>query len=229
MRPDPVVLVVEDELPMQQFLRTLLAGCGLRVVVEGTAEGAVRSAAMHAPEVVLLDLGLPDQDGLDVVRRLRAWSQTPVIVLSARGGDRDKVEALDAGADDYLTKPFSAQELMARVRVALRHRSSRVGEEPAVFESGGVAVDLARRVVTRAGQPVPLTPTEYRVLELLVRHAGRVLTHAHILREVWGPRSLDRAHYVRVHVHALRTKLEDDPTQPSLILTESGVGYRLRE
>ena len=229
MRPDPLVLVVEDEPPMQQFLQMLLTSHGMRVVTAGTAEESVRFAATQAPEVVLLDLGLPDLDGLEVVRRLRSWTQVPVIVLSARGRDRDKVEALDAGADDYLTKPFSAEELLARVRVALRHRSMRATDEPAIYESGDVVVDLARRLVTRAGVPVALTPTEYRVLELLVRHAGRVLTHVHILREVWGPRSLERSHYVRVHIPALRTKLEEDPTQPQLIRTESGVGYRLRD
>ncbi len=227
--PPPLVLVIEDDPPVQHFLRTLLQGHDLGCHVEDSAEAGILAAANHAPDIILLDLGLPDADGLDVVRRLRAWTQTPIIVLSARGRDADKVEALDLGADDYLTKPFSAPELMARIRVALRHRAHLADEEGPIYTVDGLRVDLARREVLRDGEAVALTPTEYRILETLVRHAGRVLTHAQILRAVWGPHTVTRTHYVRVHVHQLRQKIERDPTQPSLLLTESGVGYRLRD
>jgi two-component system KDP operon response regulator KdpE len=223
----PVILVVEDEPPMQAFLRSLVQGHDMKVMVAAGAMEAVSQAAMHAPDVILLDLGLPDGDGLEVVRQVRAWSQTPILVISARGRDRDKVDALDAGADDYLTKPFSAQELMARIRVALRHRSQRQDDAGPVYEVEGLQVDLARREVRRDGQAVALTPTEYKILEFLVQHAGRVVTHAQVLRAVWGPRLAGRSHYVRVHVHALRSKIERDPTQPRVLLTEAGVGYRL--
>lgn len=229
MSQAPTILIIEDEPPMQYFLRSLVEGHGMKTTLAAGAAEGVTQAAMRAPDVVLLDLGLPDADGLDVVRRLRLWSNTPIIVISARGRDRDKVDALDAGADDYLTKPFSAEELLARVRVALRHRTLRAEEIRPVYEVKGLRVDLARRVVTREGEEVSLTPTEYRILELLVQHAGRVLTHTQILRTVWGPNLLTKAHYVRVHVHQLRAKIERDPNQPGLLLTEPGVGYRLLE
>lgn len=225
----PTILVIEDELPMQHFLRSLIEGHGMRVVLSGTASDGVVQAATRSPDVVLLDLGLPDADGMEVVGRLRAWSTVPIIVLTARGRDRDKVDALDGGADDYLTKPFSAEELLARVRVALRHRVQRAPDEGSVYEAGGVRVDLARRRVSRGGAEIELTPTEYKILELLVRHAGRVVTHTQILREVWGPHTLTRTHYVRVHVHQLRAKLEENPAEPVIVRTEPGVGYRLRE
>ncbi|MCB9541379.1 MAG: response regulator [bacterium] len=227
MSSAPTILVVEDEPPMQSFLQSLVRSHALKALLAASVEEAVALAAMHTPDVVLLDLGLPDGDGLDVVRRLRAWSTTPILVISARGRERDKVDALDAGADDYLTKPFSAQELMARIRVALRHRAQRGGDEGPVFAVDGLSVDLARRLVRRDGAEVALTPTEYKILEHLVLHAGRVVTHAQILRAVWGPHATTRAHYVRVHVHALRGKIERDPTQPRILVTESGIGYRL--
>ncbi len=229
MTHTPTILIIEDEPPMQYFLRSLVEGHGMKVLVASTAKEGVMETATRAPDVVLLDLGLPDGDGLDVVRQLRTWSSTPILVLSARGRDRDKVEALDAGADDYLTKPFSAQELLARVRVALRHRALRADTESPIYQVDGLCVDLAKRRVTRNDEEITLTPTEYKILEVLVQHAGRVLTHTQILRTVWGPHLLTKAHYVRVHVHQLRSKIEQDPDQPRLIQTEPGVGYRLRE
>ena len=229
MNNTPTVLIIEDEPPMQVFLRSLVEGHGMKTVTTVTAAEGVTQAATRCPDVVLLDLGLPDADGLDVVKRLRAWSSVPIIVISARGRDRDKVEALDAGADDYLTKPFFAEELLARLRVALRHRTARAAEEGPVYQAKGLRVDLARRTVSRDGVEITLTPTEYKILEILVQHAGRVLTHTQILRAVWGPGSLTRTHYVRVHVHQLRLKIEADPTQPTLLRTEAGVGYRLSE
>jgi two-component system KDP operon response regulator KdpE len=229
MTPPSTVLIIEDEPPMQYFLRSLIEGHHMRAVLASTAQEGITQAAMHPPDVVLLDLGLPDADGLSVIERLRAWSAAPVIVLSARGRDRDKVEALDAGADDYLTKPFSAEELLARVRVALRHRLLQGAPAGPVYEAQGLRIDLARRAVSRDGRAIPLTPTEYKIVEVLVQHAGRVLTHSQILRAVWGPHQLNKAHYVRVHMHQLRAKIEREPDGPTLILTEAGVGYRLVE
>ena len=223
-----LVVVVEDEAPIAAFLETLLSAQGLDVVVSGSIADALVQLTTRSPSVVLLDLGLPDGDGLELVRRLRAWSTVPVIVLSARGREADKVEALDAGADDYLTKPFGAAELLARLRVALRRRA-RAADQPAVVSLGRVEVDLALREVRVEGQPVALTPIEYRLLEVFVQHPGRVLPHTHLLKEVWGPAYVRHTHYVRVHMHALRKKIEADPNQPTLLLTETGVGYRLRE
>jgi two-component system KDP operon response regulator KdpE len=226
----PLVLVVEDEIPMQRFLRASLGAHGYRVLEAGTAAEGALLACSHNPELVLLDLGLPDADGIDVTRRLREWSRTPIIVLSARGREEDKVAALDAGADDYLTKPFGVNELLARMRVALRHaRQEAGGSAPPVFEVGALRVDLVRREVTRDGQEVRLTPIEYRLLVLLVRHAGKVLTHRQILREVWGAGAADQTHYVRVYMAELRKKIEENPTRPRLLMTEPGVGYRLRD
>jgi two-component system KDP operon response regulator KdpE len=176
-----------------------------------------------------MDLGLPDCDGIDLTRRMREWSRTPIIVISARGKEADKVSALDAGADDYLTKPFGVEELLARIRVALRHASGVVNGEQSALEFGDVRIDLARREVTVAGRDVHLTPTEYKLLSLLARNAGRVLTHRHIIREVWGPSYAGQTHHVRVHMAELRKKIEADPARPRLILTEPGVGYRLRD
>jgi two-component system KDP operon response regulator KdpE len=190
----------------------------------------LRLATSHNPEVVLLDLGLPDRDGLDVTRELRGWSRVPIIVLSARGREEDKVDALDAGADDYLTKPFGVMELLARLRVALRHaRQIGEGAETPVIELDALRIDLARREVRIDGALVHLTPTEYRILALLAQHAGRVLTHRQILKEVWGPTYLEQHHYVRVHMAQLRRKIERDPARPKWIVTEPGVGYRLRD
>jgi two-component system KDP operon response regulator KdpE len=225
----PLVLLVEDEPQMRRFLRAALTSHDYRLVEAGTGKEGIAQASARNPDVILLDLGLPDRDGLEVARDLREWSTTPIIVLSARGREQDKVAALDLGADDYLTKPFGVDELLARIRVALRHASRPAGAptDP-VFELGDVRVDLARREVTRAGTPVHLTPTEYKLLALLIRHAGKVLTHRQLLKEVWGVNYVDQSHYVRVYMAQLRQKLEGDAARPRLILTEPGVGYRLR-
>ncbi|HET8539639.1 MAG TPA: response regulator [Anaeromyxobacter sp.] len=225
--PGPLVLVVEDEVQVRRFLRAALASHGYRVVEAGTVREAEQLATSHNPEVFLLDLGLPDGDGIDLTRRLREWTAAPVIVLSARGREEDKVNALDAGADDYLTKPFGVNELLARLRVALRHARA-APDAPAAIEAGPLRIDLARREVTVDGREVRLTPTEYRLLALLARHAGKVLTHRQILKEVWGPNATE-AHWVRVHMAELRKKIEADPARPRIVVTEPGVGYRLRD
>ena len=225
----PLVLVVEDEPPIRRFLRAGLEAQGYRWVEAATAAEALAQAATRAPELVLLDLGLPDGDGIDVVRRLREWTSVPVIVLSARGQEDDKIRALDAGADDYVTKPFAMGELLARMRVALRHRAQADAGDERVVEAGELRIDLARRQVTIAGAEVRLTPIEYRLLVALARHPGRVLTHEHLLRDVWGPGYTSQHHYLRVYMAQLRHKLEHDPSRPRLLLTEPGVGYRLRE
>ncbi|MCB9733862.1 MAG: response regulator [Deltaproteobacteria bacterium] len=226
----PTVLVVEDEAPMRRLLRASLAAHGYQVLEAETGGAAVIAASTQNPAVVLLDLGLPDVDGVDLTRELRGWSRVPILVLSARGREQDKVDALDAGADDYVTKPFGMNELLARVRVLLRHAAERSGgdAEP-IYRSGELVVDLARREVTRAGVLVHLTPTEHRLLALLVRHAGRVVTHRQILEDVWGPAYRRRTHYVRVHMAELRKKIETEPARPRFISTELGVGYRMRE
>ena len=223
----PLVLVVEDELPVRRFLRAVLDSHGYRLVEAGSVREAEQLAPSHNPDLFLLDLGLPDGDGIDLTRRLREWTRAPVIVLSARGREEDKVNALDAGADDYLTKPFGVNELLARLRVALRHAGAGAAPAP-VFEAGPLRVDLARREVTVDGREVRLTPIEFKLLALLARHAGKVLTHRHILREVWGP-SATEVHYVRVHMAELRKKIEAEPARPRLLVTEPGVGYRLRD
>jgi two-component system KDP operon response regulator KdpE len=227
--PAPLVLVIEDEPQMLRFLRPALEGHGYRMIEATTGRDGLTQAATRAPDVVLLDLGLPDQDGLTVTARLREWSQTPIVVISARGREEDKVAALDAGADDYVTKPFGVPELLARLRVALRHAARAEGSDSPRVTIGDVEVDLEKRRVTRAGEPVRLTPIEYRLLAELVRHPGKVLTHAHLLRQVWGPASAQQSHYLRVYMAQLRRKLEEDPARPRILLTELGVGYRLRE
>jgi two-component system KDP operon response regulator KdpE len=222
------VLVVEDEPQVMRFLRAALPGHGYAIVEATTGSEALVQATTRGPDLVLLDLGLPDIDGIEVTRRLREWSTVPIIVLSARGEERSKIEALDAGADDYLTKPFGAGELLARMRVALRN-AARLGEEPdPVFEAGELRVDLGARRVYANGAEVRLTRTEYRLLATLVKHAGKVLTHRQLLREVWGPGSVDQSHYLRVYMGQLRHKLEKNPARPQRLLTETGVGYRLR-
>ena len=226
--PAPLVLVVDDHVAIRRFLRAGLESEGYRLCEAGTGADAVAQAATRSPDLVLLDLGLPDLDGFEVVRRLREWSQVPVIVLSARGQESDKVKALDAGADDYVTKPFAMGELLARMRVALRHRAQVAGGGDAVLEAGDVRVDLARREVKRGGVDVKLTPIEFRLLATLSRHPGRVLTHEQLLREVWGPGYTSQHHYLRVYMGQLRHNLEADPARPKLLLTEPGVGYRLR-
>ena len=227
--PGPLVLIVEDEPQMRRFLRASLASHGFGVVEAGSSREAVALATSHNPEIVLLDLGLPDEDGVALTRRLREWSRVPIIVISARGREADKVEVLDAGADDYLTKPFGVGELLARIRVALRHAQHAAGPPEPVVELGPLRVDFARREVTLSGQAVHLTPIEYRLLALLAQNAGRVLTHRQMLEKIWGPGHVEQAHYLRVYMAQLRRKIEADPAQPKLLLTEPSVGYRLRD
>ena len=214
---------------MRRFLRAALESHDYRLVEATTSREGLAQATSRNPDVILLDLGLPDGDGIDLARRIREWSTTPIIVISARGKEQDKIAALDAGADDYLTKPFDVGELLARLRVALRHvtRSGGAASEP-VFSVGDLRVDLAKRQVFVAGAEVHLTPTEYKLLTLLVHHAGKVLTHRQLLKEVWGPNAVEHSHYVRVYMTQLRHKLEADATRPRYLLTEPGVGYRLR-
>jgi two-component system, OmpR family, KDP operon response regulator KdpE len=225
-----VILVVEDETPMRKFLRTALTAQDYRVVEATSGKEALGLATTHNPEIILLDLGLPDADGIDLAREIRQWSRVPIIVISARGREDDKVAALDAGADDYLTKPFGVNELLARVRVALRHAAQSGADEPGeIIEQGLVRIDQPRREVTVDGREVRLTPIEYRLLVLMARNAGRVLTHRQILKEVWGPAQAGQTHYLRVFMAQLRRKIEDDPARPRLIVTEPGVGYRMRD
>lgn len=225
----PLVLVVEDEPQMRRFLRASLTSHGFRLVEAPTGREGIALATSHNPEVILLDLGLPDGDGIALTKELRGWSRTPIIVISARGRDTDKVEALDAGADDYLTKPFAVNELLARIRVALRHAEQARGSSVPVVETGGLRVDFGRREVTLDGKELHLTPIEYRLLALLAQNAGRVLTQGQILNEVWGPGHDEQKHYLRVYMAQLRRKVERDPAQPKLLVTEPGVGYRLRD
>jgi two-component system, OmpR family, KDP operon response regulator KdpE len=221
------VLVVDDEPPIIRFLRASLMAAGHRVVTAENAAGGLAAVAREKPDVVILDLGLPDRSGFAVISEIRKNSAIPIIVLSARSDERSKVEALDLGADDYIGKPFGIAELMARIRAALRHRYQSQGETPA-FVSGELTVDLVRRQVTRAGHEVKLSPKEFELLRHLVAHAGKVLTHRHLLREVWGPAHAEEVQYLRVFIRGLRQKIEPDPTRPTHILTELGVGYRLQ-
>ncbi len=225
----PLVLLIEDDPQMLRFFRTLLKSNGYRLHEESTGEAGLAAAAHHNPDVVLLDLGLPDLDGLEVTARLREWSAAPILVISARHLDQDKISALDLGADDYLTKPFSSGELLARLRVALRHAAQRdaADSDPSSFSTGDLVIDFAARRVTMRGQSIKLTPLEYKLLTTLARHAGKVLTHRQILKEVWGPASLEQSHYVRIYMGQLRRKLEVDPARPEYLMTEVGVGYRL--
>jgi two-component system KDP operon response regulator KdpE len=218
------VLVVDDEPQIVRALRTSLQGAGYDVDVAATGEQAVAAAAMRPPDAVILDLVLPDGSGVDVCRELRGWSKAPILVLSAVGDEREKVAALDAGADDYVTKPFGIDELLARLRAVMRRAAPSTAP---VVELGEVVVDLERRLVTLRGDPVALTPTEFDLLRLFVRNEGKLLTHPTILREVWGPAYGDESHYLHVYVSQLRQKLEADPTRPRLLLTEPGAGYRL--
>lgn len=226
--PGPVVLLIEDEPQMRRFLCATLRANNYQVVEAATARTALAHMAGRNPDLILLDLGLPDRDGLEVAREIRKSGSIPVIVISARGREQDKVAALDLGVDDYLTKPFGVKELLARIRVALR-RVTRPAGQDAVFEVGPLKVDLDRRQVTRGGEEVHLTPTEYKLLAALVRHAGGVITHRQLLQEVWGTNHSDQTHYLRVYMAQLRHKLERDPARPRLLLTEPGVGYRLRD
>ena len=219
------VLVVDDEAPIRRYLRAALSAQGLTVFEAANGLEAVNAVLSHRPDIIILDLGLPDIDGIEVTRRLREWSQTPIIILSVREAEQDKIAALDAGADDYLTKPFGTGELLARMRVALRKQSSAANEP--VFEAKGLSVDFARRLVTVKEQEVQLTPTEYDLLKILVTHAGKVITHHQLLRQVWGD-GYDDMHILRVNISNLRGKIEPDPSRPTYIHTEPGVGYRLK-
>jgi two-component system KDP operon response regulator KdpE len=224
--PDgPLILIIDDEIQIRRFLRVSLEAHRYRVHEATTGRDGLAQAAALRPDMVILDLGLPDMDGALTLTRLREWSRVPVIVLSARTSEEDKIALLDAGADDYLTKPFGAGELMARVRAAQRH--AQPVSDKALFQAAAVSVDLSRRIVKVNGELVKLTTTEYALLRLLIQHAGKVLTHTQLLREVWGPEYITETHYLRVYVANLRKKLEADPANPTLIITEPGVGYRL--
>lgn len=226
MTNKPHILVIDDEPQILRALKTILSQKGYRVTTASRGEEGLALAATGQPDVIILDLGLPDLDGIQVCARLREWLHIPIIVLSVREGEQDKVAALDAGADDYLTKPFGIEELLARVRVALRHLSQSQGSAEPVVHAGAVVIDLARHVVTRAGEEVKLTATEYNLLAYLAVNAGRVLTHSAILGHVWSWTESDNIEYLRVYMMQLRKKLENDPRHPEFLLTEPGVGYR---
>lgn len=222
------ILIVDDEPQILRFLRTALGANGYEVIEASTGMDALRHAAADAPDAIVLDLGLPDMDGKDVIRALREGSATPIVVLSARKRETEKIAALDLGADDYIDKPFGIGELMARLRASLRHRMQKAGEPP-VFRSGPLTMDAVRRIVKRGDEAVHLTPKEYDLLRVLVQHAGKVVTHRQLLQAVWGPAHVEDATYLRVFIGQLRRKIEADPDQPALIQTETGVGYRLRD
>jgi two-component system KDP operon response regulator KdpE len=224
------VLIIEDELAIRRFLKPTLQSQGFKVLEALKGEEGLALASSHNPDIILLDLGLPDLDGLEVVKQLREWSTIPIIIITARGKEKDKIAGLDSGADDYLTKPFDVGELMARIRVALRHadRVKQGGKQDPIFETPDFKVDLAARIVTVRGKEIHLTPNEYDLLVFLIRHAGKVVTQKQILQEVWGPASGDQVQYLRIYVYQLRQKIETDPDRPKYILTESGVGYRLK-
>jgi two-component system, OmpR family, KDP operon response regulator KdpE len=219
-----VALIIDDEVQIRRLLRVVLEGESYQVFEAETGQQGLTEIATRRPWVILLDLGLPDMEGLEVLKRLREWSEAPVIVLTVRDDVHEKVAALDAGADDYVTKPFSTPELLARLRAA--QRKTRPEEEISVFKNGDLVVDLTARVVTRAGREIKLTATEYALLRLFVKHPGRILTHRYILREIWGPKSEEHRQYLRVYVTHLRQKIESDPARPSLISTQPGIGYR---
>jgi len=224
-----LILLIEDEPQMRRFLRITLKSQGYRLVEAATAQEGLMHATTRNPDVVLLDLGLPDLDGLEVTKRLREWSQTPIIVISAREQELDKVKALDAGADDYLTKPFNAGELLARIRVAMRHASRRnAGQQEPVFVLQNLRVDLSQRQVFVDDEEVHLTPIEYKLLTVLIRHAGKVITHNQLLKEVWGPAHVNEVQYLRVYMTQLRHKLEIEPARPRFLMNEPGIGYRLK-
>ena len=228
----PLILVIEDDAPIRRFLRASLINHDYQVLEAHTGKAALDLAAQNPPELVILDLGLPDMDGIEVIRRLRDWTAVPIVIVSARGQERDKVAALDAGADDYLTKPFGVGELLARMRVALRHASEIAGpggKEATQFKVGELTIDLAGRRVFVGEKEVHLTPIEYKLLTTLAHHAGKVLTHRFLLKEVWGPPYVDQSHYLRIFMANLRRKIESAPARPRYLLTEQGVGYRLAE
>jgi|SRR5262245_55628874 len=227
--PDPAVVLIEDEPQIRRFLRATLTTQGYRLFEATTGADGLVEVASRQPDIVIVDLGLPDMDGLDVIRRVREWAAVPIIVLSARGQERDKVAALDAGADDYVSKPFGAGELLARIRVALRHAAGAAREDgdDATYTVADLKADLLRRRIFVGAREVHLTPIEFKLLSVLVRHAGKVVTHQQLLREVWGPTHTEQAHYVRVYMAHLRHKLEAEPARPRYLLSEPGVGYRL--
>jgi two-component system KDP operon response regulator KdpE len=226
MKTQPHILVIDDEHQILRALKTILRERDFRVTVTSTGEEGLALAAADPPDLIVLDLSLPAMDGIEVCAALREWTQTPILVLSVRGAERDKVAALDAGADDYLTKPFGTEELLARIRVGLRHGALAKGTPSVVITSGEVVIDLSTRQVTRAGETVHLTPIEYRLLAFMAGHAGRVLTHETLLANVWGEEYRRHSEYLRVYVRQLRKKLETDPDDPQLLLTEPGIGYR---
>ena len=226
MSSQSTILIVDDEPPIRRFLRTSLAAQDYRVVEADTGIAALTRIAEEHPDLIVLDLGLPDIDGIELIRRIRQTVETPIVVLSVRDDEKGKVQALDLGASDYVTKPFGAAELLARVRAALRHRLLEQGERP-IFKLKDLEVDLVRRIVTRRQERIHLTPKEYELLRHLIAHAGKVLTHKHLLREIWGPAHVEDSDYLRSYVRMLRSKIEDDPARPQLLLTEPGVGYRL--
>lgn len=225
-RPEPVVLIIDDEAQIRRFLRAGFELEGFHVVEAENAEAGLRQATLRSPELIVVDLGLPDQDGSAVVERVRSWSAVPIIVLSVRASEDEKVRLLELGADDYVVKPFGMAELLARARAALRRQARGAQGEP-VVQLGPLTVDLAARAVLVDGARVQLSPKEYRLLQLLAQHAGNVVTHQHLLQEVWGARHVHDAHYLRIFVRKLRQKIEKDPTQPRILVTELGVGYRL--
>jgi two-component system KDP operon response regulator KdpE len=226
----PTILLIEDDASIRRFLRASLVTQGFELLEAGTGREGLALAASRVPDVVLLDLGLPDMEGIEVIQQLRTWSKMPIIVLSARGQERDKVANLDAGADDYLTKPFGVGELLARIRVALRKAlPAEEGKPEAMYSLGRITVDFERRLVFRGPEEVHLTPIEYKLLAVLIKHRGKVVTHRQLLKEVWGPSHIEQNPYLRIFILNLRRKLEDDPARPQYLLTEPGVGYRLRE
>jgi two-component system KDP operon response regulator KdpE len=227
---DALVAIIEDEPPIRRFLRASLTVEGFRVAEAATAQEGLRLITQHVPALVLLDLGLPDAEGVDVIRQVREWSAMPIVVLSARGEEQSKIDALDAGADDYLTKPFGVRELLARIRVALRHaaRVNSGAPEQATVQAGDICIDLSARVVTKGGVEAKMTKIEFNLLAVLAHNAGKVVTHRQLLKEVWGPHAVHEPHYVRVFMASLRKKLEDNPSRPKFLITEQGVGYRLR-
>ncbi|MCK9376119.1 MAG: response regulator [Syntrophobacterales bacterium] len=226
---NPIILLIEDDFQIRRFLRASLVTQGFDLIEAETGREGLALAASQVPEVILLDLGLPDMEGIEVIKQLRLWTNTPIIILSARGQERDKVANLDAGADDYLTKPFGVGELLARIRVALRKAMpAEEGKPEAMYALGNIKVDFERRLVFRGPEEVHLTPIEYKLLAVLVKHRGKVVTHRQLLKEVWGPSYIEQNPYLRIFILNLRRKLEDDPTRPHYLLTEPGVGYRLR-
>lgn len=226
MSSNPHVLVIDDEPQILRALRTILTAKHFRVSVASRGEEGLALAAAESPDVIILDLSMPDMDGVEVCSRLREWTQVPIVVLSVRDSERDKVMALDAGADDYLTKPFGIEELLARIRVALRHSTQTMGSKKAVVTAGSLIIDLVQHIITRDGVEVKLTATEFKLLAYLAANAGRVLTHRAILAAVWDPADVDRVEYLRVYIRQLRKKLENDPEHPRFILNEPGIGYR---